>query len=423
MNRFLKWANTKESPEHKQIVEAFLRDNFESFSDLIESVKQIREVFFEKDIFGNTMLHNLAETNAPEYLDKISSVGINLDVYNDYGYTALHLAARAGRSRNVKILLKNGVDIFITRQNKRNNAAHIAAKKGFEKVLSILLDKAPSLIATKGHNGSSPLHLAAWDGYLDTVKFLVGKSTNELNMQDDYQYTPLHYAIDRGYQEIVRFLVENGADPGIKNNKGHTALSFARVKRFNQIESYLKGIDAPDAQVVDNSANIKKAEEIYELSGQYFNKKDFEKAREIYFQALEYYPDYYLAYAELAQVAYDFEKDYIQADKYFDKSIELNPEFLENYYWKGRVNYELNRPEIYKPLFAKYVELAPDTYNSQDLKKNWAHLLNDNNSLNRESDWVSRLIRLSRENLNSIAAGLGILVLLLLLYRVRSRNS
>lgn len=423
LDRFLNWANTTESLEHKQIVEAFLRDNFKSFSDLIESVKQIRAVFFEKDIFGNTMLHNLAERNAPEYLDKISSVGINLDVYNDYGYTALHLAASSGRSQNVKILLKNGVDIFITRHDKRNNAAHMAAEKGFEDVLSILLDKAPSLIATKGHNGSSPLHLAAWDGYLDTVRFLVGKSTNELNMQDDYQYTPLHYAIDRGYEEIVRFLVEQGADPGLKNNKGHTALSFARAKRFNQIASYLKGIDAPDAQVEDNSANIKKAEEIYELSGQYFNKKDYEKAKEIYFKALEYYPDYYLAYAGLAQVAFDFEKDYIQADKYYDKSIELNPRFLENYYWKGRVNFELNRPEIYKPLFTKYVEVAPDTYNSKDLKANWPHLLNDNNSLNREGDLVSRFIKLVRENLNLIAAGLGILVLLMLLLRFRTRNS
>jgi len=421
LNRFVKWANTRESSAHKRIVEAFLRHNFKVFSDLVDSVKHVREVFLEKDIFGNTMLHNLAERNAPEYLDKISSVGINLDVYNDDGYTALHLAASSGRVKNVKVLLKNGVDIFITRENKKNNAAHMAAERGFNDVLSALLDKAPSLSATRGHNGSSPLHVAAWDGYLDTVRFLVEKSPAELNLQDDYQYTPLHYAVDRGYVEIVKFLLEQGADPGLKSNQGHTALSLARAKKFSSIASYLQGIGAVDAQVVDNSAKIKKAEEVYALSGQYFNQKDYEKAKEIYFKALQYYPDYYLAYAGLAQVAFDFEKDYLQADKYYDKSIELNPDYLENYYWKGRANFKLNRPEIYKPLFTKYVALAPDTYNSRDLKSNWPHLLVVGNLSARETDLLSNLIRLAREYSSLIAACFGIFLLLLLL--VRQRNS
>ncbi len=175
----------------------------------------------------------------------------------------------------------------------------------------------------------------------------------------------------------MKFLVESGADTGLKNKAGYTPLSFARKNGFSEIESYLQDFGAADSQVVDVSEKLKRASEIYNESNQYFNRKDYKKAIGIYQKSLEVYPDYYLAYAALAQVAFEFEKDFVKADKYYDKSIELNPEYVENYYWKGRTNYNLNRPEIYRPLFQKYIELAPDTYNTIDLKKNWSHLLTE----------------------------------------------
>ena len=68
-------------------------------------------------------------------------------------------------------------------------------------------------------------------------------------------------------------------------------------------------------------------------------------------------------------------KDFSRADKYYDKPIELNPGYVENYDWKARTNYKLKRPAIYRPLFQKHIEMTPDTDNTLDWKKNWPHLL------------------------------------------------
>lgn len=64
-----------------------------------------------------------------------------------------------------------------------------------------------------GHEDIASLYLA------------FGAQVNKLNRDD---YTPLMVAVGRGHFGTVKLLVEAGADPTIKNKKGHTALYYAR---------------------------------------------------------------------------------------------------------------------------------------------------------------------------------------------------
>jgi ankyrin repeat protein len=377
LESYQSWAAKVDPPYYKTIKQALLKNDVPVLTRLVKLNPALLDIFLHRDLYGDTILHELVERNDYKMLEVLADLGVSVESRNELDYTPLQWAAYYGYEESVATLSALGADVHSQRGKKGDRAAHIAAKHGFKSVLAILIKHDPKTIESKNNNQTRALHYAAWNGHLDTVKYILQVAPQEIDQQDKYQYTPLHYAINRGYTDIAKFLVESGADTGLQNKAGYTPLSFARKKGFAEIESYLRNLGAADSQVVDDSERIKKANEIYQQSNQYFNQKDYKKAIRIYHKSLEAYPDYYLAYAGLAQVAFDFEKDFVKADQYFDKSIELNPDYVENYYWKARTNYSLNRPEVYRPLFNKYLELAPDTYNAIELQKNWSHLLTE----------------------------------------------
>jgi ankyrin repeat protein len=409
LESYQSWAAKIDPPYYKTIKQALLKNDIPVLTRLVKSSPDLLDIFLHRDLYGDTMLHELAARNDYKMLEVLADLGVSLESRNDLGYTPLQWAAYYGYEESVAILSARGADVHNRQGSKGNQAAHIAAKNGFKSVLAILIKHDPETIKSPNNNQTRALHYAAWNGHLDTVKYILDVAPKEIDQQDKYRYTPLHYAINRGYTDIAIFLVESGADTGLKNKAGYTPLSFARKKGFAEIESYLQNIGAADSQVVDDSEKVKKAGEIYQQSSQYFNQKDYKKAIGIYHKSLEVYPDYYLAYAGLAQVAFDFEKDFVKADRYFDKSIELNPDYVDNYYWKARTNYSLNRPEVYRPLFNKYIELAPDTYNAIDLQKNWSHLLAEQSSITSPPNDYSQYQAYA---IASFAILIGILLLL-----------
>jgi ankyrin repeat protein len=418
LESYKSWVSKVDPPYYTTIKQALLDNEIPVLTRLVKSNPDLLDIFLHKDLYGDTMLHELVARNDYKMLEILADFGVALESHNDLGYTPLQWAAYYGQEESVATLVTRGADAHNRRGSKGNQATHIAAKHGFKSVLAILIKHDPEIIKSPNNEQTHALHYAAWNGHLDTVKYILDVAPKEIDQQDSYQYPPLHYAIDRGYTKIVKFLIDSGADTSLKNKAGYTALSLARKNGFADIESFQKNLGAEDSQVVDNSEKIKKASEIYEQSNQYFNQKDYKKAIKVYRKSLEVYPDYYLAYAGLAQVAFDFEKDFVKADKYFDKSIELNPEFVENYYWKARTNYNLNRPEVYRPLFRKYAEMAPDTYNTIDLKKNWSHLLVEGHSMMVEEH---SMISLQKEDYGRyqalIIAGLAAFIAALLLFR------
>ena len=382
LDSYRAWTEKETPPYYDQIREALSKNDIPVLTELVRSNPELLKIFLHRDLYGDTMLHELVNRNDTEMLQLLASLGVSLESRNDYGYTPLHWAAHLGRSESAAALVALGADIRSRKEGKKaDHAAHLAAKNGFYSILAILHRQDPEIIALPNNNQTRPLHYAAWNGHLDTVKFILDREPGEIDRQDVYRYTPLHYAIDRGHLDIVELLADRGAATGLKNKAGYTPLSFARKKNFAAIEEFLHARGAEDSQVEPESDQLKRAQEIYAESNQYFNQQDYRKAIEIYEKTLEVYPDYYLPYAALAQVAFDFEKDFEKADRYYDKSIELNPGYAENYYWKARTNYQLGKPEIYRPLFQKYVEMAPDTYNAIDLKKNRPYLLEEESAI------------------------------------------
>ncbi|EAX97348.1 hypothetical protein TVAG_293530 [Trichomonas vaginalis G3] len=92
----------------------------------------------EKDEYGNTALHIAACYNSKETAKLLISHGININEKNNDGETALHIAAYYDRKETAKPLISYGINI-----NEKNNdgetALHIAAFKNSKETAKLLI--------------------------------------------------------------------------------------------------------------------------------------------------------------------------------------------------------------------------------------------------------------------------------------------
>ncbi|XP_035388358.1 ankyrin-3 isoform X2 [Electrophorus electricus] len=145
-------------------------------------------------------------------------------------------AARAGNLEKALDYLKSGVDINICNQNGLN-ALHLASKEGHVEVVSELLKLGASVdAATK--KGNTALHIASLAGQTDVVRELVTSSAN-VNAQSQNGFTPLYMAAQENHLDVVRFLLEHGASQSIATEDGFTPLAVALQQGHDQVVSLL----------------------------------------------------------------------------------------------------------------------------------------------------------------------------------------
>ncbi|XP_067311758.1 ankyrin-3 isoform X7 [Pseudorasbora parva] len=145
-------------------------------------------------------------------------------------------AARAGNLEKVLDYLKTGVDINICNQNGLN-ALHLASKEGHVEVVAELLKLGADVdAATK--KGNTALHIASLAGQTDVVRELVTNGAN-VNAQSQNGFTPLYMAAQENHMDVVRFLLENNSSQSIATEDGFTPLAVALQQGHDQVVSLL----------------------------------------------------------------------------------------------------------------------------------------------------------------------------------------
>ncbi|XP_048243699.1 uncharacterized protein LOC124125868 isoform X2 [Haliotis rufescens] len=206
----------------------------------------------DQDEVGNTALHYLIHNESYHYrmnecLDHETyqlflDSGADVQIKNNEGKTALHLAAKANCERCAKYLLP--ISDINDQDELGNTALHYLIHNesyhyGMNECLAhetyqLFLDSGAD-VHIKNKEGKTALHLAAKAHCKNCVEMLLPIS--DINDQDEVGNNALHYLIhNESYHygrneclahETYQLFLDNGADVHIKNKEGKTALHLA----------------------------------------------------------------------------------------------------------------------------------------------------------------------------------------------------
>ena len=154
-------------------------------------------------------------------------------VIDNNGSNLLHKAAWGDLPELAKLLLDQyGMDIDI-KDHAGRTALHVAAYQGNTRILKYLLEHSADVNAVD-NEGKTPIFSGAYDGNLKTIKMLCEYGANLL-LKDNDNLTVLEYAVSRKEFETAKFLNNKSGNtyPNLENAiKRHKADQHLRIKQL-----------------------------------------------------------------------------------------------------------------------------------------------------------------------------------------------
>lgn len=203
----LKQATLKEAMQSKPADSVIIIKNFLRHQIEVHDMKDLLGENTGED--GNNIPCNLltvAATGNSSFLEDLLRVGMDPDVGDSKGRTALHIAASKGYEECVLALLRHGCNVNI-KDAQGNTALWQAIAARHHKVFSILYHLAR---VSAPHAGGDLLCLAARRGDIDALRELL-KHGLDVDSEDHGGATALRVALTEGQADVARFLVMNGA--------------------------------------------------------------------------------------------------------------------------------------------------------------------------------------------------------------------
>lgn len=216
--------------------------------DMLEKCLQIGGDLSLRDDAGDTVVHYAVSKCSKQFVKFVCSQAstVILDIQNNLGETALHIACKERKADCCKMLLDAGAS-----PNKCSHIGypiHYALKYSGSDVLEPLLEKDPnqvvyrcakhyalpihwcktgedvdilvkynSKVVAESSTGDMPLHVMVLKNRLDAA---IGLLLNhaDVNVKGKYDNTPLHLAIKNDNKMLVKMLLLYGADCQAQNS-------------------------------------------------------------------------------------------------------------------------------------------------------------------------------------------------------------
>jgi len=170
--------------------------------------------------------------------------GFDPNTVNPAGLHGLMIAVREPSLKVAQLLAAWPKVKTEVRNDKDESVLMLAAIKGYLPLVKQLVDND----ADVNKPGWTPLHYAASTGQVAVIEFLLDNSAY-IDAESPNGTTPLMMAAMYGSPEAVKVLIQAGADLGIKNQVGMTALDFAvRGNRQNAKELIETGLQRQAAR-------------------------------------------------------------------------------------------------------------------------------------------------------------------------------
>ncbi|KAH6819262.1 hypothetical protein C2S51_002865 [Perilla frutescens var. frutescens] len=225
----------------------------------------------------NSPLHYSAAQGHHEIVSLLLESGVDINLRNYRGQTALMQACQYGHWEVVQILILYKANIHRADYLNGGTALHLAALNGHFRCIRLLLaDHIPStpdvcrilrkrstnnksvskfdegalhaIVNRPADGGVTALHMAALNGNVETVHLLLdlGASVSDITVEDGATIdligtgsTPLHYAACGGSAQCCQLLIAKGASLTAETANGWTPLMVARSWHRDWLENIL----------------------------------------------------------------------------------------------------------------------------------------------------------------------------------------
>lgn len=179
------------------------------------------------DDYGMSALHIAAGQNHQDCAREILDRDFDINTRANSGATAFIQASHEGHVNMAKLLMEGHAD-YNLRRHDGATALDIASSLGKMGIVELISEKDDIDINNRSSNGLSALHRACQGGYIDIVAILLSRGFN-INSKSALSETSLMHTACNRYLTIVVLLLEKNANMNIKNVDGKTALHWAII--------------------------------------------------------------------------------------------------------------------------------------------------------------------------------------------------
>ncbi|XP_071373885.1 ankyrin repeat and protein kinase domain-containing protein 1 isoform X1 [Centroberyx affinis] len=212
------------------ILSLLSKKDFDSFR---QSVKREHTSLLFSD--KNSLLHYTVASGDAESVQRVLSLGAEVNCPSARGYTPLIIAVLHRLHDIISLLLEHGAAATQGDEDQWT-PLHFAAQNGDDRTVRLLLDKR-AVADAREKAGWMPLHLACQNGHETVVRLLLSRLSEEAagEREEAQGRTPLHLACAYGHLSIAKLLLSQGADPNATDRSHSTALHLSAEEGHNRV--------------------------------------------------------------------------------------------------------------------------------------------------------------------------------------------
>ncbi|XP_002927437.2 NF-kappa-B inhibitor beta isoform X1 [Ailuropoda melanoleuca] len=236
----------------------------EPFLDFLLGFAAGTEYLDLQNDLGQTALHLAAILGEASTVEKLYAAGAGLHVAERGGHTALHLACRMRAHACARVLLqprprcaRGAPNTYLAQGPDRTSAADHPPVALYPEADSEKEDEESEehwklQLEAENYEGHTPLHVAVIHKDAEMVRLLREAGADLNKPEPTCGRSPLHLAVEAQAADVLELLLRAGADPAARMYGGRTPLGSATLRPNPILARLLRAHGAPEPEDEDD---------------------------------------------------------------------------------------------------------------------------------------------------------------------------